>query len=135
MVVIRGVAVLLVVRALVHLGEHVHAGLARAPVGATAADHGAFRRLVVVPLVRPVPARRQVVGGVVVEVLDEQFRPLPGFTTGEAIPLAQSGFRLPAAWRGKTTLDGGGKPVRVRVNFEGVRPEDIRVYATYVAKE
>jgi hypothetical protein len=69
-----------------------------------------------------------------VEILDEQFRPLPGFTAADAVPVTQSGFRQAAAWRGKTTLDTD-KPIRIRVNYEGLRPEDLRVFAVYVAEK
>jgi hypothetical protein len=68
-----------------------------------------------------------------VEVLDEQFRPLAGFTAEDAVVLAESGFRQPAEWRGQKTLAASDRPIRVRVNFEGNRPEDTRVFAVYVA--
>ena len=70
-----------------------------------------------------------------VEILDEQFRVLPGYSRADCRPITESGFRQPAEWGGKNTLGKSDGPIRVRVNFEGERPEDIRVYAVYVANE
>jgi len=55
-----------------------------------------------------------------VEILDEQFRPLPGYAAAEFVAFKDaSGFRLPAAWQGKDSLAGLGQRFRVRVNFTG----------------
>jgi hypothetical protein len=70
-----------------------------------------------------------------VEILDEQFHVLPGYSKNDCAPLTEDGFRQPAVWGAKKTLGKADKPIRVRVSFEGERPEDIRVYATYVANE
>jgi hypothetical protein len=70
-----------------------------------------------------------------VEILDEQFHVLPGYSKGDCAPIAESGFRQPAVWGTKRTLAESDRPIRVRVSFEGERPEDIRVYAAYVATE
>jgi hypothetical protein len=69
-----------------------------------------------------------------VEILDEQFRPIAGDTNADAVAVAQDGFRQPAEWRSMKTLEGS-EPIRVRLDFEGNRPEDIRLYAVYVATE
>jgi hypothetical protein len=69
-----------------------------------------------------------------VEILDEQFHVLPGYSSQECAPITQSGFRQPAVWGGRTTLGKPDRPIRVRVSLEGERPEDVRVYAAYVAK-
>ena len=45
------------------------------------------------------------------------------------------GFRQPVEWRSKKTLGSADQTIRVRLNFEGNRPEDIRVYAVYVAAD
>ena len=72
-------------------------------------------------------------GTATVELCDEQFRPLPHYAGDNAIPLNQSGFRVPVKWKGGETYDAAGTPFRVRVNYGGIRPEDVRVYAVYVA--
>lgn len=72
-------------------------------------------------------------GRIVVEILDEQMRPLPGFAAADFIPFGgKSGFRMPARWRGGDSLMGLKQPVRVRVNFLGRGAEDTRLYAIYV---
>jgi hypothetical protein len=73
-------------------------------------------------------------GFIKVEILDQQFRVLPGYSSKDCAPITESGFRQPAIWGAKTTLDQSDRPIRVRVNLEGQRPEDVRVYAAYVAK-
>ena len=39
-----------------------------------------------------------------VEILDEQFRVLPGYSKDDCAPITESGFRQPAVWGGKNTL-------------------------------
>ena len=68
-----------------------------------------------------------------VELLDEQFRPLPGYSGEACIPLQQPGLRQQIFWRERDSLEHFGHPVRVRVNWEGVRTEDARLFAVYIA--
>jgi hypothetical protein len=68
-----------------------------------------------------------------VEVSDQQFRVLPDYSSDDSVPITESGFRQPAEWVRQKTLGRSDQPIRVRVDFEGERPEDIRVYAVYVA--
>ena len=91
-----------------------------------------------------------------VELLDEQFHPLPGFSgedaavltdlegeaAGDAADLVPGdvgeeqagqvpGLRVPIEWdKGEIPTDKG--PVRLKVDFRGVRPEDTQLYALYV---
>jgi len=67
-----------------------------------------------------------------VEILSEQLVPLAGYTADDAIPITESGFRRPVSWRGEEHLGRQEQPIRVRVNWEGTRPEDAQVYAVYV---
>jgi hypothetical protein len=68
-----------------------------------------------------------------VELLDEQFRPLPGYTAADFVALTnKSGLRLPVAWRGKEKLDAIDRPVRVRVNWTGANADAARLFAIYV---
>ena len=68
-----------------------------------------------------------------VELLDEQFRPLAGYTAAECAPFAaESGFRLPVTWKGRQTLAGLKRPLRVRVNFVGRDPHKARLFAIYL---
>ena len=67
-----------------------------------------------------------------VEVLDEQFRPVKGYSGDACIPLKEPGLRQSVSWKGKgDTIDYGG-PFRLQVTYAGLRPEDIKLYALYV---
>ena len=69
---------------------------------------------------------------IAVEILDEQFRLLPGHAAAECEPFQDdSAFRLPVRWKGGEVVKSG-KAIRVRLNYDGLRLEDARVYAVYV---
>ena len=70
-----------------------------------------------------------------VELLDLQFRRIPGYSGADAVTLTESGIRLPLKWAGGENLGKLDHPVRVRVNWKGVRPEDARLFAVYVTLE
>jgi hypothetical protein len=67
-----------------------------------------------------------------VELLDEQFRPLPGYTAADFTPIAgSSGLKLPMAWGDKKTITAE-KPIRVRINWTGDNAEAAKLWAVYV---
>jgi len=70
-----------------------------------------------------------------VELLGRDFQPLPGYSGEDCVPLRTSGFRQAVRWRNKETLEAFSLPTHLRVKFEGVRPEDAKLYAIYVASE
>jgi hypothetical protein len=68
-----------------------------------------------------------------VEILDEQFRPLPGYAAADFVPIeGKSGFRLRTSWKGKATLEKFDKPIRVRVNWTGENAEVAKLFAVYI---
>ncbi len=67
-----------------------------------------------------------------VEVLDEQLRVLNGFAAEDCDPITEAGFRRPVSWRGGNTLERIDHPLRLKVNWEGLRAEDARLFALYV---
>ena len=67
-----------------------------------------------------------------VELLDREFKPLPGCTVQDCVPMRTSGFRQAVSWQGKEGLEAFPHPIRVRVAFGGERPEDVKLYAIYV---
>ena len=71
-------------------------------------------------------------GRMTVSVLDERFNPLPGVGAAECTGPMSAGLRQKATWRGGDQVAADG-PIRVRVDFSGIRPEDLRLYAIYVA--
>ncbi|MBM3801137.1 MAG: hypothetical protein FJW26_02370 [Acidimicrobiia bacterium] len=68
-----------------------------------------------------------------VQVLDEQFRPLPGYSGEDCIPISESELRRAVTWRNRNHLERFSYPIRIRVDWQGIRPEDARLYAVYVA--
>ena len=70
-----------------------------------------------------------------VEVLDEQMRPLPGYSREDCLPVTEEGLRTPVRWQGKEAVAGVDAPVRLCINLECERPEDVFLYAAYVADE
>ena len=67
-----------------------------------------------------------------VELLDHQFQKIPGYSGADCIPMRTSGLRQAANWRTRQNLEAFSHPIRVRVNFGGIRPEDAKLYAVYV---
>jgi hypothetical protein len=67
-----------------------------------------------------------------VELLDEQLRPLPGFSGADSVALTKGGFRLPITWRGQSAIPSDHGKLRVRVNWLGTRAEAARLYAVYL---
>ena len=70
----------------------------------------------------------------IVEVLDEQFRPLPGYSGEACVPLREPGLRQPVVWQGRDSVSEIAGPFRLRVTFGGLRPEDARLHALYVGE-
>jgi hypothetical protein len=68
-----------------------------------------------------------------VQLLDHQFRPLPGYSGEDCIPIAESGLRQVVVWRNGKQLEQFSYPIRIRVDWEGIRPEDAQLYTVYVA--
>ena len=66
-----------------------------------------------------------------VSVLDENFQTLPGYGREECNEVMENGYRIPVSWQRKLAVSCG-QPVRIRVDFEGIRPEDVRLYAVYL---
>jgi hypothetical protein len=67
-----------------------------------------------------------------VELLDEQLRPIPGYTAADCTPFPKSGLKMPVTWQGKDKLEARDGKIRVRVNWVGKRVESTNLYAIYV---
>lgn len=68
-----------------------------------------------------------------VEVLNREFCRLPGFSGDDCIKLTESGFRQHVIWRNKKRLPKFETPIRIQVNYDGLRVEDARIYAVYIS--
>jgi len=69
-----------------------------------------------------------------IELLDEGFKPLAGYSGADAVTLKTNGFRTAVTWKSGAALPVTDRPVRLSVRFEGVRPEDARLFAVYVSE-
>ena len=69
---------------------------------------------------------------ITVEIQDHAFRPLPGYDRGASRGPVGPGLAQPIGWHGHDVIDEVTGPIRVRVDFGGVRPEDVRLYAVYL---
>ena len=67
-----------------------------------------------------------------VAVLNERMEPLPGYGLDDCVPITSEGFRTPVTWKGKDRLEGIESPLRLRINWECERPDDVFLYAAYV---
>jgi len=68
------------------------------------------------------------------DLIDKEFRPIPGYSGVDSISLKTSGLREPVVWKNSETVGGFGGPFRLKVNFLGLRPEDVRLYAVYISE-
>ncbi len=66
------------------------------------------------------------------EIQDQAFRPVPGYDHGASQGPGGPGLAQTITWQNRDVIDGVTGPIRVRVDFGGVRPEDVRLYAAYL---
>ncbi len=66
-----------------------------------------------------------------VSILDEGFRELPDFSADDCLPMPESGLGQKVKWENGDIINTD-HPVRIRVDFCGPRPEDVKLYAIYV---
>ena len=69
---------------------------------------------------------------ITVEIQDHAFRPVPGYQRCGSRGPAGPGLAQPVTWENRDVIDSVTGPIRVRVDFGGVRPEDVRLYAVYL---
>ena len=70
---------------------------------------------------------------ITVEILNERFVRLHGYTFSDFMPLkSDSGIQLPVKWKHHDLINPTPEPIRIRVNWDGLRMENARVYAVYV---
>jgi hypothetical protein len=68
-----------------------------------------------------------------VELLDERFRPIPRYAGEACLPVREPGLDQPVVWRDRDAVQGIDGPFRLQITFAGVRPEDVKLFAVYVA--
>jgi len=72
------------------------------------------------------------VAGLSVELLDERFNPIHGFTAGTVAD--PDGLDCPVRWEGHAPAELAGKTVRVQVSLKRVGETQPQVYAMYLVK-
>ena len=70
--------------------------------------------------------------GVRVSVLDEKLRPLQDYGRLDALVIRENGLAQSVGWKKSNDELVTDRPFRLRVDFEGARPEDIRLFAIYI---
>ena len=70
-----------------------------------------------------------------VEVLTREFQPIAGLSGDDCVVVTESGFRQHVTWKGKNSLGEIRSPIRVKVIWEGLRPEDARLHAAYIGPD
>jgi hypothetical protein len=68
-----------------------------------------------------------------VSLVDEGFRPVTGCADADAAIITGNGLRVPVRWKKTAALMKKHGRVRLDIQFDGIRPEDARLYAAYVA--
>ena len=70
--------------------------------------------------------------GLSVEILDERLKPLPAYSRENCDLLSQNGYNQLVTWGGRETISNPSGRIRLRIDFTGVRPEDVSLYAIYL---
>jgi len=70
---------------------------------------------------------------ILIELLDEKLKPLPGYSGDDCIRITESGLRQPVAWRSKKSLEKFNHSFRIKATWGGKRPDDAYIYAAYVS--
>ena len=69
---------------------------------------------------------------IALEILDREFHSVPGYEREACDVLGGPGFKQRVTWRNVRLVENVADQIRIRVNFGGLRPEDVRLYAVYV---
>ncbi len=67
-----------------------------------------------------------------VEIQDQAFHTIAGYESDASQGPNEPGLSQPVTWQSHDVIEGITGRIRVRVNFHGVRPEDVRLYAVYI---
>ena len=71
-------------------------------------------------------------GTIRIEIVDEHFKPIPGYSGDNSISVNQSGLKQLASWKNNVALDTQNHPFRIKATFEGPNSQNIRLYALYI---
>ncbi len=68
---------------------------------------------------------------ITVSLENERFQVLPGFGSEDCNGPVEAGLKQRITWGARNVINSEA-PIRIRVDFGGVRPEDIKLYAIYL---
>ncbi len=72
--------------------------------------------------------------GLRIEVADERFNPIPGFSGNDSGTVqGQEGFDMPVRWPARTLADCGGRTIRLRAHLKKAGAVGPRLYALYLS--
>ena len=66
-----------------------------------------------------------------VSILSESFEDISGFASNNSSPLTASGYYQKIKW-GEESIITHSTSIRIRIDFHGLRPEDVKLYAIYL---
>jgi hypothetical protein len=69
---------------------------------------------------------------ITLEIQDHAFRPVSDYERDACQGPDGAGLAQQITWQDHDVIEGVTGPIRVRVDFVGVRPEDVRLYAVYL---
>jgi hypothetical protein len=67
-----------------------------------------------------------------VNLVDPGFRAIPGYSGDAAAVVVDNGFEVPLRWGQGTALSADLGPVRLDIEFDGVRADDAKLHAVYL---
>lgn len=67
-----------------------------------------------------------------VEILDREFQPISGYERDACRAPKEPGLARPVTWQHHSLVAPLTGQIRIRVDFGGLRPEDVRLYAVYI---
>jgi hypothetical protein len=68
-------------------------------------------------------------------LVDEGFRPLPGYSGAGAVRVSENGLKVRLRWPTDQRLDNDLVRMRLDIQFEGIRAEDARLHTAYVENQ
>jgi hypothetical protein len=70
--------------------------------------------------------------GISAEILDEPFTPIQGHNRTDCLQITKVGLNEPVSWKCTAIICHKGGGIFIRINFTGVRFEDLHLYAVYL---
>jgi hypothetical protein len=67
-----------------------------------------------------------------IELVDEHFLPIAGFSGDQGVVLSENGIDQPVVWASGEQIPVNVGTYRIKATFQGLRTEDVRLYAIYV---